>query len=289
MAEKRLTREQARELYDDLHKAMTQMMTKNGQAGKIPKFTDGPTGSPEAQSKAAKEIAAAIRSGLNGKATAAAAYSAQTPGTTRPVRSPSASGIKRAVSQRAVSPRVPKSGGQMVAMVAVVAACALKVTLSALEATGVSEVKPVEAAVPMVRHAGPDWSKEEVKVLTALDHRRTELEERSSRLDQKEVEITARDRDVAVKLNELKELTDKLKIEREKGDKHRNSQLDQLANVYGSMNPPEAAHLLEQLDIQVALSLIQRMPEKRMAQILALMNAQRALELTNLLSQSALR
>jgi flagellar motility protein MotE (MotC chaperone) len=177
----------------------------------------------------------------------------------------------------------------MVAMVAVVAACALKVTLSALEATGVSEVKPVEAAVPMVRHAGPDWSKEEVKVLTALDHRRTELEERSSRLDQKEVEITARDRDVAVKLNELKELTDKLKIEREKGDKHRNSQLDQLANVYGSMNPPEAAHLLEQLDIQVALSLIQRMPEKRMAQILALMNAQRALELTNLLSQSALR
>jgi flagellar motility protein MotE (MotC chaperone) len=56
-----------------------------------------------------------------------------------------------------------------------------------------------------------------------------------------------------------------LKIEREKGDKQRNSQLDQHANVYGSMNPPEAAHLVEQLDIQVALSLIQRMPEKKMA------------------------
>ena len=50
------------------------------------------------------------------------------------------------------------------------------------------------------------------------------------------------------------------------------------------MNPPEAAHLLEQLDIHVALSLVERMPEKRMAQILALMNSQRALELTNLLS-----
>lgn len=289
MAEKRLTREQARELYDDLHKAMTQMMAKNGQAAKIPKFTDAPSGSPESQSKAAKEIAAAIRSGLNGKATAAAAYSAQTSGSSRPARSASTSGMMRVASPRTVSSRAPRSGGQIVAMVAVVAACALKITLSALEATGVAEVKPAEAAVPLVRQSGPEWSKEEVKVLTALDHRRTELEERSSRLDQKEMEITARDRDVAVKLNELKELTDKLKIEREKGDKQRNGQLDQLANVYGSMNPPEAAHLLEQLDIQVALSLIQRMPEKRMAQILALMNAQRALELTNLLSQRALK
>jgi flagellar motility protein MotE (MotC chaperone) len=96
--------------------------------------------------------------------------------------------------------------------------------------------------------------------------------------------LNARDRDLAGRLTELRELTEKLKIEREKGEKQRNGQLDQLANVYGSMNPPEAAHLLEQLDVQVSLSLIQRMPEKRIGQILSLMNAQRALELTNLLS-----
>ncbi len=88
-----------------------------------------------------------------------------------------------------------------------------------------------------------------------------------------------------MRLSELKELTERLKLDREKGDKQRNTQLDQLANVYGSMNPPEAAHLLEQLDIQVALSLIERMPEKRIGQILSLMNASRALELTNLLSK----
>jgi flagellar motility protein MotE (MotC chaperone) len=76
-----------------------------------------------------------------------------------------------------------------------------------------------------------------------------------------------------------------LKIERQKGERQRDTQLDQLANVYGSMNPPEAAHLLEQLDIQIAQALIERMPEKRIGQILALMNAQRALELTNRLSR----
>ena len=88
-------------------------------------------------------------------------------------------------------------------------------------------------------------------------------------------------------ITELKEVTERLKIEREKGEKQRNVQLDQLANVYGSMNPPEAAHLLEQLDINIAHSLIQRMPEKRIGQILALMNAERALELTNRLSSKS--
>jgi flagellar motility protein MotE (MotC chaperone) len=104
-------------------------------------------------------------------------------------------------------------------------------------------------------------------------------------MEQRESDFVAKERELALRLTELKELSDKLRTEREKGDKQRGSQLEQLANVYGSMNPPEAAHLLEQLDIQVSLSLIERMPEKRIGQILALMNPQRALELTNMLSQ----
>jgi flagellar motility protein MotE (MotC chaperone) len=165
--------------------------------------------------------------------------------------------------------------------------CCAKIALSALAASGIVEVERAEALAtiaPQV-NTGPQWSKEEVKVLTALDHRRAELEERSARIEQRELELVNRDRDIAARLTELKELTERLKIERQKGDKQRSGQLDQLANVYGSMNPPEAAHLLEQLDMQVCLSLIERMPEKRMGQILSLMNAQRALELTNLLSK----
>jgi flagellar motility protein MotE (MotC chaperone) len=164
--------------------------------------------------------------------------------------------------------------------------CCAKVALSAIEATGVVNVEPAQAAIattPVI--VGPQWSKEEVKVLTALDHRRAELEERSARMEQRDLELVARDRDIAARLTELKELTERLKVERQKGEKQRSAQLDQLSNVYGSMNPPEAAHLMEQLDIQVCLTLIQRMPEKRIGQILALMNPQRALELTNLLSR----
>ena len=85
----------------------------------------------------------------------------------------------------------------------------------------------------------------------------------------------------------MRDITEKLKLERDKGEKQKQSQLDQLANVYGSMNPPEAAKLLEQLDVQIALSLIERMPEKRIGQILALMNQDKALAITNLLSTRA--
>lgn len=184
------------------------------------------------------------------------------------------------------TPSIPLRG-QMGAIAVVVLFCVAKITVSALEAAGVGEVAPAQAMVASPTSAGPKWSKEEVKVLTALDSRRAELEDRNARLEQREHEFAARDRDLAVRLTDLKELSERLKIEREKGERQRDVQLDQLANVYGSMNPPEAAHLLEQLDINIAHSLIQRMPEKRIGQILALMNAQRALELTNRLSSKA--
>ncbi len=267
MAEKRLTREQARELYDDLHKAMSQMMHKRGDK---PPVAAPPSGAPN--SKLAKEIADALKTGLNGKPAP----------TARPTRS--AEAARRPVPRSAPGFRTSTSNGPAVAVLFVAVVCCVKVALSAIEASGVADVEPVEAAVVAPVPVGPQWSKEEVKVLTSLDHRRAELEERSARMEQKEMELNARDRDLAGRLTELRELTERLKIEREKGEKQRNGQLDQLANVYGSMNPPEAAHLLEQLDVQVALSLIQRMPEKRIGQILSLMNAQRALELTNLLS-----
>lgn len=246
MAEKRLSKQEAQDLYDNLQRAVGTMMAK-GKA---------------AEAKAAAAKTAAPKAAPRPKAASSAAASP-------------------------ASPRVRRSrglSGEALAIMTIAVFCCAKVTLSALEASGIASAPPVEAAV-VAQPRGPQWSKEEVKVLTALDSRRVQLEERASRLEQRETEAASRDRDLAVKLTELKDLTERLKAEREKGDKQRDTQLDQLANVYGSMNPPEAAHLLEQLDIQVALSLVERMPEKRMGQILSLMNAQRALELTNLLSK----
>ena len=263
MAEKKLTKEQADELYDDLSRAMAQMQAKRAGTG-----NPSPSPSP---SSAAKATAAATKSALHAKG--ATTYTRQT------VRRHSSTHLATATAD------ATRSKGTVGAFLLVALFCCAKVTVSALEAAGVGQVEEAQATILPSAPRGPQWSREEAKILTSLDHRRAEIEERASRLEQRELEFTARDRDLAMKLSELKEISERLKIERHKGEKQRDNQLDQLANVYGSMNPPEAAHLLEQLDIQIALSLIERMPEKRIGQILSLMNAQRALELTNRLSK----
>lgn len=269
MTDKKLTKEEAQELYDDLSRAMGQMMAKRSAA--------------MSSAKVGEVRAAPQQSAPNG---AEAAEKRPSTYTRAAGKKTSSQPLSKSMPLPAAISNFPFRG-QMGAVAFVVLFCVAKISVSALEATGVGEVKPVEAAVVASVRTGPQWSKEEVKILTALDQRRSELEERSGRLEQREHEFSTRDRDLAARLTELKELSERLKLEREKGEKQRNVQLDQLANVYGSMNPPEAAHLLEQLDINIAHSLIQRMPEKRIGQILALMNADRALELTNRLSSKS--
>ena len=118
----------------------------------------------------------------------------------------------------------------------------------------------------------------------ALDKRRAELATRADGLDSRKEDLDDRERELAVRLNELRELTERLKSDRRREHTKRSKQIEQLANVYGSMNPTEAAQLIEQLDITIALELIRRMPEKRIGQILALMSPERALGITRMLS-----
>lgn len=256
MTDKKMTKEQAQEMYDNLYSAMQKRLgAKTAQAATFAKA--GGLAGAKASTQAATQA--------KGKA----AYGTAT--------------AKRARASGGSNASRKLNGQGLAVLVVALLGCA-KITVSALIVSGATKIEEAQAVV--VRSpVGPKWSKEEVKVLTALDARRVELDERGSRVEKREEEFNARERELAVRLTELKDLSERLKLEREKGDKQRDSQLEQLANVYGSMNPPEAAHLLEQLDINVSLSLIERMPEKRMGQILALMNPQRALELTNLLSK----
>lgn len=262
---KGLTREQARALYDDLHRAMTQVVGKGGGIPAAAKSTG------TADPKVAKEIADAIRAGLNDKGS----KPSQTLNTFKPL------------SSKRPRPAMGKTNSQVVAILVLVGLGFVKTTLDIIEGLGAQTVATAQASMAPLPapQAGTNWSKEQVKVLTSLDGRRVELDERSDRLDERENDLNSRDREIAARLSELKDLTDKLKGERDKGDKQRSAQMDQLANVYGSMNPPEAAQLLSQLDVSVALSLIERMPEKRIGQILALMSQEKALAITNMLSQ----
>lgn len=189
--------------------------------------------------------------------------------------------------------------GQPAAIALVVVFASMKVALSAMEYMGIATVLPAEASVTSSSQVNMSSNQayqsrpvgsvtqltpEDIQVLKQLDSRRVELESQRTKLAEYESDLTNRERELTIKMNELKSLTERLKAAREHTDRKRDGQTEQLAKVYSAMAPEEAARLLEQLDISIALSLISRMPEKRIGQILALISKDRALMLTRMLS-----
>jgi flagellar motility protein MotE (MotC chaperone) len=181
-----------------------------------------------------------------------------------------------------------KLNGQRSAILLVLLCAGFKLTLSLMEFSGVFEVKEANASLNtqaiMAYQNRPKFSKDEVAILKSLDARRVELEKRKEKLEVEENRFKKMDREYAARLTELRTINQKLKEDRAKSNRQQDAKLDQLANVYGSMNPKNAAELIEQLDIEIAKRLIERMPEKRMAQILAMMSPDRALTITRMLS-----
>jgi flagellar motility protein MotE (MotC chaperone) len=264
-----LTRDEAAELYKDLQRTMKQM--KGGNA---------PSKKGES-SDVARQIAAAISQGM-------ATDSGGAPPKKQDL------GIMPFDLPESMPAEIPRTGGsgfkgEYAAIFAVAIFAIFKLVLGALEAGGVTSIDVANASMqtrPQMQRtiAAPGLSREEIKILTSLDQRRVKLEERSKKLDEREIDLDRRDREFAARLTEIRELTNKVQSSRENNQRKRNNQLEQLSNVYGSMNPPEAAQLIEQLDITIALGLLERMPDKRIGQILSLMSPERALALTRMLS-----
>lgn len=265
-----LSREQAAELYKDLQRSMAKML-KNEAEYYQAKGMEVPD-----SKKAMAAVTGASKGGAKQVASPAKAEAAyRSAGRFRPILGGGA-----------------YNRGSTAAITVVVVFALAKILTSALEFSGIASVTKAEAsyvpAQPIVM-PGPQFSKEELQVLTALDSRRAELEERSKRLDEREHDIQKRDKEFAVRITQLRELSDRLSSERERSDRKKDTQLDQLSNVYSSMNPQEAAKLMEQLDIVTSMSLIERMPEKRIGQILSAMTPERALEITKMLSGKVMR
>ena len=128
------------------------------------------------------------------------------------------------------------------------------------------------------------WTAGERKVLLELDERRVELERRREALERREDDLNKREAEISARVAEMRSLTRTLKEHRQTKDNQYESRMEQLANVYGSMPPQEAAPLIAKLDESIALELLQRLPGKRMGQVLSMMNQDRAIDLTRLLT-----
>lgn len=184
--------------------------------------------------------------------------------------------------------------GALTVFYAIVACGALKVAFSTglVSATATAPTSTSDQTTEASLSQNPEfapgqWSPAEKKLLTQLDARRVELEQRNEQLDKREQELKLQSESLAERIAELKSLAAKIETVRLEQDHRKEARLEQLANVYGSMAPNEAAPLIARLDDELGLSLLQRMPGKRMGQILSLMDRDRAVALTRKLSDKA--
>lgn len=250
-----MSREEAIELYNDLQKSMTAIMQGNAPAKAV---------------KPKSSFFKAAANAYQGKAVQPQPQVAQAP-------------FAKSTHNDG------KDRGVMAAITFLLLCALVKLGVGVVDYIGIFEPATAQAVMQTSSLASlpkpaTGLTAEDIKILTQLDAKRVALEERSSRLDQRESELQSKDKEFVVKLAQIRELTEKLRVEREKDQKKDFAQLDQLANIYGAMAPQESARLIEQLDVTIALPLLQRMPEKRMGQILPLMSPERALVITKLLS-----
>jgi flagellar motility protein MotE (MotC chaperone) len=123
-------------------------------------------------------------------------------------------------------------------------------------------------------------SEGEVKLLQDLKKRRDEIDRREKTVNQESVRLftikkkVEQDILMLTKLKkELKEILGVFEIQKDK-------KIEGMIKVFDSMKPKQAAAIMNKLDINLAKNIAQKMKKQQSAKILALMNVEKAKEIT---------
>ena len=130
-----------------------------------------------------------------------------------------------------------------------------------------------------------DYTDEEVDVLQQLAKRREELDLRARQLDEREALIQAAEQRRDQKMAELKALQATVEDLLKTRSDQEEAELKSLVKMYENMKPKAAAKVFEEMDMDVLLDVVERMNERKMAPILALVTPTRAKEITFELAQ----
>ncbi|MGR3464798.1 MotE family protein [Limimaricola sp.] len=129
--------------------------------------------------------------------------------------------------------------------------------------------EPAPAAIPQ-SCAAPE------EVLSAIATERGLLDEQRTALDARASEIALARETLEVETARLEELRGELQGLLNEIDEARQADVDRLVALYVNMKPREAATIMNDLDIAVAVTILGAMPERDAAPVLAAMNVVRA-------------
>lgn len=130
-------------------------------------------------------------------------------------------------------------------------------------------------------NAGGDFmSRSEINLLQDLSTRRQQLETRSTELDTRERLLMATEQRIDKKIERLKKIEAEIKDLLHLHDERQQAQIDSLVRVYESMKPKDAAAIFEKLDMEIMVSVVEKMKDKKIALIMASMKPEAAKALT---------
>ncbi|MCE9507266.1 MAG: flagellar protein FlbB [Alphaproteobacteria bacterium] len=169
------------------------------------------------------------------------------------------------------------------------------------EFSGVTEPAPPPAdksedeaakkeAAPAAPPAPPSYGERgfsgaELDVLQSLAKRRDELDQREQQIVQHEALLKAAEGEVDRKIAELNKIKSELESLLNKQQSIQDERIDSLVKIYEGMKPKEAARIFDTLEMDILVSVISKMSERKSSPILANMDPEKARLVTIKLSE----
>jgi len=139
---------------------------------------------------------------------------------------------------------------------------------------------PEDVARRLVTEDPTLLTQSEIDLLQQLGARREELERREKELDTRVGMLAAAEARIDNKIGELKKLQTTIEGLIRKHSEQEDLKLRSMVKIYENMKPKDAAQIFDSLELEVLLMVAERMSERKLSPIMAVMNPDRAREMT---------
>lgn len=163
------------------------------------------------------------------------------------------------------------------------------------DANGAGETMADGKVAPEMPTAAPEMtdnsfdprelSQSEIRLLQALSDRRKALDGRENSLNQREALLKAAEQRLLDKQSELVAMREEVKGLLGQLDEEESKRINNLVKLYENMKPKDAARILNDLELNVLMSVVQRMNVRRLAPVLSAMEGDKARAVTRALAQ----
>lgn len=118
-----------------------------------------------------------------------------------------------------------------------------------------------------------------------LSERRQKLDSREKELQTREALLKAAENELDKKLQELTRLKTEIEELLNQQSEEEKKRIQSLVKIYEGMKPKDAARIFDTLDIDVLLTVMSEMSERKIAPVLAAMNPERARTVTIMMAE----